>query len=362
MSPWFSTWTTISEPSCTLQGRTWDRAVVAQHPHGCVAEPLGDRRDPQVELGTVGQLDHLGRCASGSPAVVCWEVVGSCSCGLLCRRSRVGSGGPAQRGAPGADLLGHVLGVVLDEAEQRRASGVLPGQAEEIQPGRLGYAALVRRPRPARRIPARRSRSGRGGTQWPRSRVRTSSLVSSRECHRRAGGIEGARVKLDAVATQRRVGWSRSTCLRWPAAAGRSGCPLSCGSVRSCRGTRTGRGRGCAAGGASAAIRSRYGPRARRKAPRRSGSRCCRRRPRAPLRRGCPRASGRRCCASARPRGLGPRRSVARTGSGTVRWRSRPGRPQYARSSSSTRYAAVGLRRTELTRLPSSTGRSKRRA
>ena len=59
-----------------LQGRTGDGAVVAQHPHGRVAEPLGNRRDPQVELGTVGQLDDLGRCRLGQPGRVGGEVVG----------------------------------------------------------------------------------------------------------------------------------------------------------------------------------------------------------------------------------------------------------------------------------------------
>jgi hypothetical protein len=33
--------------------------------------------------------------------------------------------------------------VVGDEAKQRRAAGVLPGQAEEVQPGNLGNAAGV---------------------------------------------------------------------------------------------------------------------------------------------------------------------------------------------------------------------------
>src|SRR3954466_11169127 len=43
----------------------------------------------------------------------------------------------------GVDLLGEVIGVVLDEAEQRRAPGVLPGQPEEVEPRRAGHAALV---------------------------------------------------------------------------------------------------------------------------------------------------------------------------------------------------------------------------
>src|SRR3954453_21432622 len=63
-----------------------------------------------------------------------------CSCGPRLGRSRQG-GGLARR--PRADLPGQVLGVVLDEAEQGRAPGVLPGQADEVQAGRFGDAALV---------------------------------------------------------------------------------------------------------------------------------------------------------------------------------------------------------------------------
>src|SRR5215204_4930592 len=41
------------------------------------------------------------------------------------------------------DAIGEVGGVVLDEAEQRRAAGVLPRQAEEVQAGHVGDAAPV---------------------------------------------------------------------------------------------------------------------------------------------------------------------------------------------------------------------------
>jgi hypothetical protein len=48
-----------------LQGRSWDRTVVGQHPHGRVAEPLGHRRDAQVEVVAVGELDQLGVAGLG---------------------------------------------------------------------------------------------------------------------------------------------------------------------------------------------------------------------------------------------------------------------------------------------------------
>src|SRR5215203_3697226 len=46
-------------------------------------------------------------------------------------------------GAAGGDAVGEVCGVVVDEAEQGRAAGVLPGQAQEVQAGHLGHAPPV---------------------------------------------------------------------------------------------------------------------------------------------------------------------------------------------------------------------------
>jgi hypothetical protein len=43
------------------QRRARDRAVVGDHPHGVIAEPLRDRRDPQLERLPVGEVDHLRR-------------------------------------------------------------------------------------------------------------------------------------------------------------------------------------------------------------------------------------------------------------------------------------------------------------
>ena len=44
------------------------------------------------------------------------------------------------------DALGGELRVVFDPAQQRRAAGVLPEQAEEVQAGDVGEAALVADP------------------------------------------------------------------------------------------------------------------------------------------------------------------------------------------------------------------------
>ena len=50
-----------------LEGRAGDGAVVAQHPHRGVPEPLGYRADPQVEGVSVGQLKQLRPGGLGQP-------------------------------------------------------------------------------------------------------------------------------------------------------------------------------------------------------------------------------------------------------------------------------------------------------
>ena len=77
------------------------------------------------------------------------------------------------------DLLREVLGVVLDPAEQRRASGVLPGTGRgsraRATPSRRAGAPRAR----SRRTPGRRSTSGRLRSRSPRSRCATSSRPPS---------------------------------------------------------------------------------------------------------------------------------------------------------------------------------------
>ena len=58
-----------------LERGAGDRAVVGQHPHRRVAKPLGHRRDPQVELIAVGQLDQLGGACLGKARDVRREVL-----------------------------------------------------------------------------------------------------------------------------------------------------------------------------------------------------------------------------------------------------------------------------------------------
>jgi hypothetical protein len=101
------------------EGRAGDGPVVGQHSHRRVPEGFGDRRDAQLEPVTVGQLDQLGRAGLREPFDVGREMVwGRTHVVLLCDalgRPRLGTRG---RLVECVDLVGDVLGVVLDPAEQ----------------------------------------------------------------------------------------------------------------------------------------------------------------------------------------------------------------------------------------------------
>jgi hypothetical protein len=47
--------------------RSGDRSVVGEHPHGRIADAVGDRRDPQVELVAAVEDDALGRLRHRKP-------------------------------------------------------------------------------------------------------------------------------------------------------------------------------------------------------------------------------------------------------------------------------------------------------
>ena len=53
-----------------LEGGAGNRAVVAQHPHGAVAQALGHRPDPQIQGVTAGQFQQLGPASIGEPGRV----------------------------------------------------------------------------------------------------------------------------------------------------------------------------------------------------------------------------------------------------------------------------------------------------
>src|ERR687898_150006 len=78
--------------------------------------------------------------------------MGSCSspCGLgsatavpCARRPRCGHRSETEVVGASADDAGQMGGVLADEAQERRAAGVLPRQPEEVQPGDVGHAAAV---------------------------------------------------------------------------------------------------------------------------------------------------------------------------------------------------------------------------
>ena len=154
------------------QRRAGDRAVVGEHPHRRVADPLLDRHDLELELVAVGELDQLGlarvRQALGlarelDRLAVAVRARGSCI-GYILQSSELAAGAGADRCAAAArafdswycrDPLGDELGVVLDQADQRRAARVLPGEAEEVEARDVGDAtAVAQRDRPRRRSAA----------------------------------------------------------------------------------------------------------------------------------------------------------------------------------------------------------------
>ena len=70
-----------------LQGRSGNRPVVGQHPDRRVAQSLGDRSDPQIEMLTVRQLDQLGRARLGKPRRVGREAIRRFGIGVVLHRS-----------------------------------------------------------------------------------------------------------------------------------------------------------------------------------------------------------------------------------------------------------------------------------
>ncbi len=62
-----------------LQRRPGNRAVVGQHPHRGVAEPLAHRRDPQPKALTPSQLYELSRRGGRQAAGVAWELICGCA-------------------------------------------------------------------------------------------------------------------------------------------------------------------------------------------------------------------------------------------------------------------------------------------
>ena len=110
---------------------------------------------PMDPIGSVGRGWLMGMAASSRTRFG----------GQLGRRCRAVS---SER----VDALGDELRVVFDPAQQRRAAGVLPEQAEEVHAGDVGDAAPMRHGSESRRRPGAARRSGRAGTRSPTPRRR----------------------------------------------------------------------------------------------------------------------------------------------------------------------------------------------
>ena len=140
-----------------LQSGAWDGAVVRQHAHGRITDPFLDGLDLELELVTVGQLDDLGRHSIGQSVRLAREFKGVAVAvravvvhrlgpfvgARMCRRT--GADGCARSGprVVGRDPLRDEFGVFFHPADQRRASRVLPRQAEEVETGDIGHASAV---------------------------------------------------------------------------------------------------------------------------------------------------------------------------------------------------------------------------
>ena len=146
-----------------LQRRAGDRPVVGEHAHRGVAEALRHGRDPQVELVPVREFDDLRGDRLREAGNVAREVLGGLGgdvvsvvlhgsdpfcCGSCARRALGGVGRWT-----GSELTDDELGVLSDPADERRAARVLPGEADEVEPGNVGHAAAV-----ADAVPPRRRR------------------------------------------------------------------------------------------------------------------------------------------------------------------------------------------------------------
>ena len=362
MSPWFSMLTIDLRAFLDLEGRAGDRAVVGQHPHGGVAEPLGDRRDAQVELVAVGQLDQLGRPRLGKAGDVGREVV--CSCAhvvLLCRRA-AGASGSACAGLKALICCAMYSASSLTQPSSADPLRVLPGQPEEVQPGRLRHAAPVHERGRPRRTPGRRSTSGRRGSRSPRSRLPTSSFVPS------------LKLTVDPAASTARP-WSSTPCRR-RSARGLEPISVSRPSIR--RPIRDAVVLRISPVGvevpeqvaAEDALRQRRLARSDRQVDLARARQLL-----GDLEAGVAaadhehrpfgrvaRASGTRCCGAAPPPGRDARRSPARTGPGTGPVATTTWSASYAAVVELDQVGRAVVLRIERTRLSSSTGRSKWRA
>ena len=185
-------------------------------------------------------------------------------------------------GGGGFDAPGDELGVVLDEAEQRRAARVLPGEPEEVQAGDVGDAAPVAEHAVPVGDGRGRSRSGRAGSRSPRRRRRRRAALPSakRTVRPEAPTARGFRATPNVRRSSR--GLEPMSVSRPRAARGdptRESTLLSSSPSRVSHQNRSRPSSRCGSGvwreptaGARCASPT---------APWRSGSRCCRRRPRA---------------------------------------------------------------------------------
>ena len=189
----------------------------------------------------------------------------------------------------------HVRCVVADEAQQGRAAGVLPWQAEEVQPWHVGDATAVQDPAVAQHagdvdpgvvgpIAGRPDHDG----DVPAAAVG--------EPRRAAGGRDQPRPEPDPRPLQVPTAAADEELATTSASAGPAGSPRSPASAPAESATRRGPGQAVAGAAPGRCCRATARPAGSTRALRRSGSRSCRHRRRAPGRpAGRPDCGSRRC-------------------------------------------------------------------
>src|SRR4051794_6558012 len=105
------------------------------------------------------------------------------------------------------DLVGDELCVVGDEAEERRATGVLPGEAEEVEPRNLADAATVAQA-PLLVVPRQLHPRVVGPVAGRPDHGVEIELAAAGEAHDATVGGNRPRMHSDAVAAD--IAWARA--------------------------------------------------------------------------------------------------------------------------------------------------------
>ena len=170
-----------------LEGGAGNRPVVGEHPHRRVAQPFRDRDDLRENSSPSDSSTTSGRAASGRPLESLSGTGQWSECDQWCPSLNPSLVLPLPRRAEpfsalasigrglvpsivgGLDLFCDECSVVFHPSNQRGTSGVLPGQAEEVQPWHVGDSTPVNHATIGIENAEIQSRSSPDDSPWPRS-------------------------------------------------------------------------------------------------------------------------------------------------------------------------------------------------